>query len=149
MFADDKLKVAKIMCSVFDSAEKQCRKRRKCWLPAFSPFPTMFSKGFFLRVVKSQDCEVKSYIFDDDLSSLTIENLVGTGENVETVFFPIPTMISKGSFLWIIDTFQNKPRFLHASKTGLLKTRWEKEKTMWEKEKLLVTSNFSFSHTVF
>ena len=29
------------------------RKRRKCWLPAFSPFPTMFSKGHFLRVVKN------------------------------------------------------------------------------------------------
>ena len=24
-------------------------------LPAFSPFPTMFSKGFFFRVVKSRD----------------------------------------------------------------------------------------------
>ena len=35
--------------------EKHCGKRRKCWLPAFSPFPTMFSKGFFSRVVKSQD----------------------------------------------------------------------------------------------
>ena len=34
---------------------KQCGKRRKCWLPAFSPFPTMFSKGFFFRVVKSRD----------------------------------------------------------------------------------------------
>ena len=29
-------------------------------LPAFSPFPTMFSKGFFLHVVKSRDCVVKS-----------------------------------------------------------------------------------------
>ena len=27
---------------------------------AFSPFPTMFSKDFFLRVVKSRDCVVKS-----------------------------------------------------------------------------------------
>ena len=27
--------------------EKHCGKRRKCWLPAFSSFPTMFSKGFF------------------------------------------------------------------------------------------------------
>ena len=27
------------------------------WLPAFSPFPKMFSKASFLRVVKSQDCE--------------------------------------------------------------------------------------------
>ena len=27
-------------------------------LPAFSPFPTVFSKGFFLRVVKGRDCVV-------------------------------------------------------------------------------------------
>ena len=39
---------------------KHCGKRGKCWLPAFSPFPTMFSKGFFLRVVKSRNCMVKS-----------------------------------------------------------------------------------------
>ena len=38
---------------------KHCGKRRKCWLPAFSPFPKMFSKGSFFRVVKSQDCVVK------------------------------------------------------------------------------------------
>ena len=25
---------------------KHCGKRRKCWLPAFSPFPTVFSEGF-------------------------------------------------------------------------------------------------------
>ena len=30
----------------------QCGKRRKCLLPAFSPFPTMFPKGYFLRVVR-------------------------------------------------------------------------------------------------
>ena len=32
---------------------KHCGKRRKCWLPAFSPFPTMFSKGVIVRVVKA------------------------------------------------------------------------------------------------
>ena len=46
---------------------KYCGKRRKCWLPAFSPFPTpfptMFSKGLFLKVFKSQDCMVKSKPF--------------------------------------------------------------------------------------
>ena len=31
---------------------------RKCWLPAFSPFHTMFSKGFLYRVVKSQNLVV-------------------------------------------------------------------------------------------
>ena len=39
---------------------KHCGKRRKCWLPAFSPFPTMFSKGFFFRVLKSPDRVVKN-----------------------------------------------------------------------------------------
>ena len=38
--------------------------------------------------------------------------------------------------------FPNKPWFLHVSNTSLLKT-------LREKEKLLVTSNFSFSHSVF
>ena len=41
---------------------KHSEKRRKCWLPAFSPFPTMFSKGLFPSVVKSRDCVVKSYL---------------------------------------------------------------------------------------
>ena len=44
----------------FVKSEKHCGKRRKCWLPAFSSFPTMFSKGLSLVVVKSQDCVVKS-----------------------------------------------------------------------------------------
>ena len=41
-------------------SRKHCGKRRKCWLPAFSPFPTLFSKTFFSRGVKSLDCVVKS-----------------------------------------------------------------------------------------
>ena len=35
--------------------------RTKCWLPAFSPFPTMFLTALFLRVVKSRDYVVKRY----------------------------------------------------------------------------------------
>ena len=44
----------------FGISRKHCGKRRKCWSPAFSPFPTMFSKGFSFRVVESLDCVVKS-----------------------------------------------------------------------------------------
>ena len=44
----------------YDMDRKHCGKRRKCCLTAFLPFHTMFSKGFFFRVVKSQDCVVKS-----------------------------------------------------------------------------------------
>ena len=47
---------SKIIC--FGKDRKDCRKRRKLWLPAFSPCPTMISKGFFLRVIKNQDCAV-------------------------------------------------------------------------------------------
>ena len=32
----------------------------KYWSPAFSPFPTMFSNAFLSKVIKSQDCVVKS-----------------------------------------------------------------------------------------
>ena len=42
----------------------------------------------------------------------------------------------------VINPFPNKPWFLRVCSTGLLKT-------LWEKEKLLVTSNFSFSRSVF
>ena len=48
--------------------------------------------------------------------------------------------------IWIVwyrfNHFPNKPWFLRVCSTSLLKT-------LWEKEKLLVTSNFSFSHSVF
>ena len=60
-FADDKIDVTEKLKFVFGRVENIVGKRRKCWLPAFSPFPTMFSKGFFVRVVKSLDCVVKSF----------------------------------------------------------------------------------------
>ena len=43
---------------------------------------------------------------------------------------------------WPFNPFPNKPLFFHVCSTGL-------SKTLWEKEKLLVTSNFSFFHSVF
>ena len=47
-------------------SRKYCGKRRKCWLPAISPFPTMFSKAFFSKGVKSRDCVVKSEITEEE-----------------------------------------------------------------------------------
>ena len=41
-----------------------------------------------------------------------------------------------------LNPFPNKPCFLRVCSTSLMKT-------LWEKEKLLVTSNFSISHSVF
>ena len=42
----------------------------------------------------------------------------------------------------VLTLSQNKPWFLRVCSTSLLKT-------LWEKKKLPVTSNFSFSHSVF
>ena len=54
-FADNKLKMIQMAKFVPDTIENIVGKRRKCWLPAFSSFPSMFSKGFFFRVIKSRD----------------------------------------------------------------------------------------------
>ena len=45
-FADDKLNVTeKLTFDLGRVGGKLYGKMRKCWLPAFSLFPTMFSKG--------------------------------------------------------------------------------------------------------
>ena len=58
--ADDKINENKKIEICFGNGRKHFRKRRKCWLSTFSPFPTMFSKASLLRVIKSWDCVVKS-----------------------------------------------------------------------------------------
>ena len=72
--ADDKLNVAKIIISFCDWIRKHCWKRRKCWLPAFSPFPTMFLKAFQSRFVKNWDCLIKNQL-------LTTQSLFSTTLN--------------------------------------------------------------------
>ena len=44
---------------LFGMGRKHYGKKGKCWLPTFSPIPTMFSKRFFFEVVRSQDCAAK------------------------------------------------------------------------------------------
>ena len=51
--------MAEIAEFVIDKQEKIVGKRRKYWLPAISPFPTMFSKDCFSIVIKTHDCLVK------------------------------------------------------------------------------------------
>ena len=36
---------------LFGMGRKHCGKRRKCWLPAFSPFLIMFLKPYFFRFI--------------------------------------------------------------------------------------------------
>ena len=56
-----------------------------------------------------------------------------TQELIEWCFAPLST---------IFNPFPNKPWFLCICSTSLLKT-------LWEQKKLLITSNFSYSHSVF
>ena len=60
----------------FGICRKYCGKRRnwsfRAISPAFSPFPTMFSKGFFFRVIKGRGRKS---------SFQTIENIVAKGDN--------------------------------------------------------------------
>ena len=41
---------------------KHCWKMRKCWYPAFSPFPKLLSNLSFFQVVKTLDCLEKSQV---------------------------------------------------------------------------------------
>ena len=60
-FAGDKINVIENLKFVLGWEENIVGKgKKKCWFPVFSSFPTMFSKSFFLRVVKSRDCVIKS-----------------------------------------------------------------------------------------
>ena len=58
-FADNKINVTKILKFTSRMVKNILGKKRKCWLPAFSPVPKMFSKASFHRVVESRDCVVK------------------------------------------------------------------------------------------
>ena len=55
--ANNKIKVTEILKIIFEGLENIVR---KCSLPPFSPFPTIFSKGFSVGVIKSRDYVVKS-----------------------------------------------------------------------------------------
>ena len=57
------------------NGRKHFGKRRKCWLPAFSPFSTMFLKDFLYRIVKSHDSAVKSQTLVIMFSNLSEPNL--------------------------------------------------------------------------
>ena len=47
--------VRKIQLLFSDRDKKRCGKMRKCWLPVFSPFTTMFSKDIFFHGRENQE----------------------------------------------------------------------------------------------
>ena len=72
-----------------------------------------------------------------------VKNIVEKGNNgVIQHLFTFDIMLLQGSIYTVFTPFPNKPWVLRVCSISLLKT-------LREKEKLLVTSNFSFCHSVF
>ena len=110
------------------SCRKNCEKRRNCLLKAISPFLTMFSTLY--DTYHNVSYPIWHLVFN-----------LNTLQNVVRNFFqfgPVSNFVVR----YRVNPFPNKPWFLHVCSTSLLKT-------LWEKEKFLVTSNFSFSNSVF
>ena len=77
------------------------------------------------------------------LKKEAFENVLGKGKKCWLSAFSLfPKCLLSQNKLLSFNPFPNKPWFLRVCCASLLKT-------LWEKEKLLVTSNFSFSRSVF
>ena len=50
---------------------KHCGNRKKCWLAAFSPVLTMFSKALISRFVKTRDCMIQVKCGLHDLTTVS------------------------------------------------------------------------------
>ena len=96
-FADNKINVNKKNKIWFMKGRKHCGKRRKCWLPAFSPFSTMFSKGFFSQSrLKLGLCgkELKPCVFDKvimvKMIGFAFDSRGNSVEKVQSVHLKVP-----------------------------------------------------------
>ena len=66
---------------------KHCRKRRNCSLRVISPFPTVFSKDYYCRHVKTRACLGKGYTCRNDGRKSRKCGLLA--------FTPLPTIFDK------------------------------------------------------
>ena len=86
--------------SCFWKGRKHCWKRRKCWLPAFSPFSAMFSKGFIYRDVKSCDSvlRVNTKRQNSDWSKLKIlaDDKLKVAQMMRLLFNRVENIVVKG-----------------------------------------------------
>ena len=121
---------------------------------ACNMIPSPITRRQILDSSKLKEFADDNFKFDENGRKLSkrVENTVGKGEIARYEQFLLFQWCfqkacfpgaSKGVIVWEwVNPFPNMPWFLLVCCTSLLKT-------LWEKEKLLVTSNFSFSHSVF
>ena len=79
-----------------------------------------------------------------NITKILLKTTLNTVQSTKPEFFLLLAMFAMidKSQVCLVNSFPNKPRFLRVYSTSIMKT-------LWEKEKLLVTSNFSFFHSVF
>ena len=133
----------------FFQTERICRRQFQYYLFIINPFP---NKPCFLRVRSKSLLKTlweKEKLFVSSNFSFSHSVFYRFGEfsvNIIKLESVVQTeRICRRQFQYVfftINPFPNKPCFLRVRSKSLLKT-------LWEKEKLLVSSNFSFSHSVF
>ena len=122
-----------------------------CWLLTYLLIPIWNE----LRVICIAPAAILAYIF---METLLTSTATANQTLIALIYMPLKSDQSQDYvvclcfkdiflFYWprkkgVFNPFPNKPRFLRVCSTSLLKT-------LWEKKKLLVTSNFSLSHSVF
>ena len=107
--------------------------------------PLVLYTGKFINLLAYEGLTPYSIMLT--LMTLGKKSIVGKAENAGNQnFLLIPICLlpyeRQISFLSNFNPFPNKPWFLHVCSTSLLKT-------LCKMEKLHLTSNFSFSHSVF
>ena len=112
------------------TAEKDCSYKQLSLFPQCFATPRTVKTKSVSCLLRERESGQKRFI--NDTSMIIDRYLIGV---IHSDFLRHMTLI-------YLNPFPNKPLCLRVCCTSL-------SKTLWEKEKLLVTSNFSFSHSVF
>ena len=96
----------------------------------------------FSKTLRGKEKMLATSIFSFYPKMFYIISRVNLKFSVSFIFLSANALNWTGLQLCCFNPFPNKSWFLRLCNTSLLKT-------LWEKEKLHVTSNFSFSHSVF
>ena len=128
---------------------KHCGKGRKCWLPAVSSFPGMFTLGFLSRIVTTWYWAVNKELL-----------IPPQNECLGGVYWNQPVSLSVCLRICLYVRMSTKYKFLSKLLQAEVLTLFQTSLCFyvsavhvfwkhWEKEKLLILNNFSFSLSVF
>ena len=112
-FADNKINVAQIRDFLEGLKKEYCARSRKCQSPTFSPFPTMISKCFLFKTVKTQEKGSSPYLTILSVNYPNVENFAKTKWKKEKILvkrvfslFPL-TILKKKSLKKVMGNGEN------------------------------------------